>query len=126
VNAAFRVHAQTASGSPAGLAELRLRLFYRCSLLESAVIRAEIVSRFRPEARSQFDLEAPITLVHDRIERGYEGLEDDIERSLHIDVSREGSNYLLRFTWEGESRNVFSLSAPSILTPAELGRSSLT
>ena len=121
VNATFRVNAETATVSPAGIAELRLRLFYRYSLLESAVIRAEIVSRFRPEVRSQFGLEAPITLVHDRIERGYDGLRDDIERSLHIDVSREGSNYLLRFTWEGESRNVISLPAPIILTPAELG-----
>jgi HEAT repeat protein len=121
VNAVFRVNAEVATVNPAALAELRLRLFYRCSLLESAVIQAEIVSRFRPEVRSQLGLKAPITLVHDRIERGYEGLQDDIERSLHIDVSRADSNYLLRFTWQGESSNVISLPAPSFLQPRELG-----
>ena len=121
VNAVFRVNAETATSSPAGLAELRLLLFYRCSLLESAIIRAEIVSRFRPDVRSQLGLETPITLVHGRIERGYDGLQQDIERSLHIDVSREGSSYLLRFTWGDEFNNVVSLPARSPLTSAELG-----
>ena len=120
VNARFRITAETASAGPAGLGELRLRLFYRYSLLESAVIRAEIVSRFRSEVRSQFDLDTPITLSHDRIERGYAGLEDEIERALHIDVSRDGAGFCLRFTWAGGSGEPLSLPAPLFITPDEL------
>ena len=120
VNPRFRVTAETASAGPAGLGKLRLRLFYRYSLLESAVIQAEIVSRFRPEVRSQFDLDTPITLSHDRIERGYADLEDEIERALHIDVSRDGPGFCLRFTWKGGSGEPLSLPAPTFITPAEL------
>ena len=111
----------TAEAGPAALATLTLRLFCKNSLLESAVIRAEVVSRFRPQVRSQFDLKKPITLAHDRIERGFDRLDDDIEHSLHIDVGRAGPGFSLRFTWKGADRKPLSLAAPISMTPDELG-----
>jgi HEAT repeat protein len=119
-SAMFRVKAQKATGTQPCLAELRLFLYYRFSLLEQAVIKAEIVSELRPHVRSELGLDAPVTLVHERVERGYDGLQDEIERSLHINVGMAGSAYLLRFTWRGESGDTISLEASTVFSQAAL------
>jgi len=119
-SAMFRVKAEKSTGSQPGLAELRLFLYYRFSLLEQAVIKAEIVSESRPHVRSELGLDAPVTLVHERVERGYDGLQDEIERSLHINVSTAGSAYRLRFTWRSESGDPISLEASTVFSQAAL------
>ena len=121
LNAKFRVTAKDPSAGPDRLAYLRLRVFHQYSLLESAVIRAEIVSRLESYVRSSFDLEKPVTLSHDQIERGYAGLEGDIERALNIEVRPDGPSYRLCFTWEDGSGDPISLQAPVHITEAELG-----
>jgi HEAT repeat protein len=120
VNASFRIDAKSASTTVEALGEIRLRIFYQLNLLESAVIRAEVVSSFRPTERSHLQLELPIVIEHDQIERGYVGLSDELERSLHIDVGRHDVGYALRFTWKDSKGNVLSLPAPSELTTAEI------
>lgn len=119
-NAVFTVTADVPTSSPAALSELRLRVFYRLNLLESAVIRAEVVSRFRPDVRSQLGLELPVTIEHDRVERGFEELSPDDARALHIDVSRRDPGYALRFTWSDGEGRATSLTGGLPLTAAEL------
>jgi HEAT repeat protein len=118
-NAWFRITAQSASVSADALGEIRLRVYYQLSLLESAVIRAEVVSEFRAE-RSALDLDLPIVIKHDQIERGYVGLPGESARSLHISVGRQGTGYALEFIWKDSEGNILTLSAPATLTSAEL------
>ena len=120
VNARFRVTAEAASTGPNALAELTLRVFHQYSLLESVLIEAEIVSRLREHVRSRWDLEKPVTLSHDQIERGYDALEGDSARALHIQVSLRDSRYHLNFTWEGGSGKPLSLTAPTAIPEGEL------
>lgn len=118
-HATFSVRADRPSFSEAALAELGIRVFYEFNLLEMAVIRAEIVSRFR-DVRSQLGLEQPITLEHRRIERGFEALKATDRRDIHIDVRRLGAGYSLQFTWTDRDGTIQSLPTFVPMTAAEL------
>ncbi|MDR6508073.1 HEAT repeat domain-containing protein [Arthrobacter oryzae] len=119
-NAIFAVTAANPTIDRHARAELRVRLYYRLCLLESAIIRAEVVSRFRPTVRSQWDIDDPIELEHDRLERGYESLKTEVQRALHVDVTARDFGYSLQFTWTSSSGHTVSMPASLPATLAEL------
>jgi hypothetical protein len=90
-------------------------------LLESAIVRARVVSTFRPAAMPGAT-DPPITLEYEQFERGYTDLAADEPRALAIGVRRrDDGRYLLDFTWlhDGEP---WSFMAPVPFGAAELTR----
>jgi hypothetical protein len=83
-------------------ASIRIRIYYRLNLLESLVFNAQVLPRFG-EAPAEPG-EAPYSIRQERLEQSYQELQGVEAKALHVEVSKQGTNYRFHFAIVDERR----------------------
>ncbi|MEO8052510.1 MAG: CHAT domain-containing protein [Acidobacteriota bacterium] len=119
-NAWFQVTPLAKSGTAVDVAAIRVRLYVEFNLLDVLVLRAEVVGKFDEAEASAFGTAQPITIQQDRRAPESMDLEHVLPRSMHIDVSREGSGYTLHFAFRNEVNRELALTGTVHLQATDL------